>query len=933
MRTISKQLVWMGAVSLFVWGSGAFSTAWAKTPPISETRLPNGQMLYIEENHTQPIVTIDTWVATGSVNEDEEDNGVSHFLEHLLFKGTPTHPVGIFERTLEAKGGQFNAATSDDYTHYHITIASPFFEEALKLHSDMMLNAAIPPEELDRERKVVQEEINRAEDNPHRKLFKALGENLYGSHSYAFETLGPKELIGTIPRQSILDYYHYWYRPEHMKTIVVGDVNPEQVTRLVNQAFAENPLQKSNYSPPTYPKPQALSAPKVQIVSDPSTHQAYVALAFLGPSIEERNDTYALDVAMQVLGQGKSSRLYKTLREDQALVQGVEAGNMTQKQSGLVYVLAEAEPDNLQSVLDVTLQQLQEAKAHGITPEELEKTKTQFVKDFVFHNETTDDVAETVGYNVTIGNLSDYTEYLDHIQQVTLAEVQRVLNQYLDFRHAAYVAVIPASPPPDAKASTVTEKSTDSPVAPAADTLKQATLKQLETAIALQESPATLAQTVPESKTPQIVSQASGIEKTQLKNGMTLVMKPWKEAETVTLNVLVKGGQLVEPIPGTADLLAQVMLKGTTHRNAEDLNRELESRGMHLSVAAQADYMQVTASCVKEDLGELFLVLADVLSAPRLDPGDIDKEKRLMQQALESARDNPFSLAFENLQLAMYPDHPYGNVGRRIEDHLDDLQQEDLGHYFRQWVVPRNMVVTAVGNFDPRVLTDTLEASFPEATASSNSSWKTDSPMARAQDVEPLSKNRFVEEAKPEQAATWVAQGWLTPAIASADYVPLKVMNTLLGTGMSSRLFMGLREKQGLAYVVGSLYPSRAGDSHFVLYIGTDPKNREKVLEGFSQQVKALQTTPISEQELTEAKDKLIGNFALEHETPAQQAFYLGLYEILGMGYQYDTQYPDLVRKVTSADIQRVAAYLGGPSVLSLVVPKPEETAPHAGSQ
>ncbi|HEY9744627.1 MAG TPA: pitrilysin family protein, partial [Oculatellaceae cyanobacterium] len=169
----------------------SFPVAWANTPVpvIIETKLPTGQTLYIKEDHSQPIVTIDTWVKTGSVNETPEINGVSHFLEHLLFKGTATYKPGELDRILESRGAKFNAATSDDYTHYYITTATPYFEEALRLHADMLLNAAIPEEELPQERKVVQEEINRANDNPDRQLYMTLAKMLYGSHGYALDTL------------------------------------------------------------------------------------------------------------------------------------------------------------------------------------------------------------------------------------------------------------------------------------------------------------------------------------------------------------------------------------------------------------------------------------------------------------------------------------------------------------------------------------------------------------------------------------------------------------------------------------------------------------------------------------------------------------------------------------------------------------------------
>jgi zinc protease len=199
--------------------------------------------------------------------------------------------------------------------------------------------------------------------------------------------------------------------------------------------------------------------------------------------------------------------------------------------------------------------------------------------------------------------------------------------------------------------------------------------------------------------------------------------------------------------------------------------------------------------------------------------------------------------------------------------------------------------------------------------------------------VPPLAKSQTVMEEKPSLSAVWMAQGWLVPAIrVQKDYAALKVLNSLVGSGMSSRLFVDLREKQGLAYVVGSMYPSRDQESRFVLYIGTDPVNTDKVQAGFTQEVKRLQTDLVPASELTEAKSKLIGSFALAHDTNINQAYYIGLYETLGVGYRFDKIYPAQINQVTSADIQRVAReYLAGPSVLSLI--KPTHMPPQTGKK
>lgn len=869
-----------------------FTLADSITPKVEEYKLPTGQTLYIKEDHSQPIVTIDTWVKTGSVNETGKINGVSHFLEHLLFKGTEQYKPGEIDRLLEARGSQFNAATSDDFTHYYITTATPFFEESLKLHADMMLNAAIPNSELPQERKVVQEEINRANDNPDRQLYVELAKLMYTPHGYSFDTLGPKENIANIPRASILEYYHYWYQPQNFNTIIVGDINPEQAKKLVSEVFPAPPFKTpKNYKAPKVGLVTPPKAAQSKVLENPNISQAYTAIGLLGPAQQNPEDVYALDIAMLALGSGKSSRLYRALKEDKPLATSVSAGNYTQKYSGLIVVNAAAKPENREAVKQEIINQLHTLKANGITQAELDKAKTQYIKDFVFENESTNGTASSIGYNVTIGSLQDYLNHVSNVEKVSLDKVQAALDKYLQLDKAVMVELLPS----DMKANLKAESDANLAQLKAAPSPKQADPAQ-ESAVA--------------------ASTAVAINKSILPNGMTLLAKPRKGSATVAIKIFVKGGQGVESIPGTATMVSALLMQGTQSRSAEALSRELESKGMSLSVSADDDFIEITGNAIQEDIGELFAVLKDVLNNPVFAPNEIDKKKEQLRQAIQANRDNPSSLAFENLTLALYPNHPYGNEGKRVESYLDKIARQDLLDYYHLYFSPQNMVASVVGNFDEATLQNYLTSLYPSCPNCKQSA-------IRPPQVPALTQSKTITEERPQLSATWMAQGWLvSPIREQKDYVALKVLNSLLGTGMSSRLFTDLREKQGLAYVVGSMYPTREEKSRFVAYIGTDPTNTQKVQDGFNQEIKRLQQEPVPHQELEEAKSKLIGSFALAHNTNMSQAYYLGLYEAIGAGYEFDERYPELIQQVGPADIQRVAKSLfAGPSIISLVKP------------
>ena len=203
----------------------------------SVSKLDNGQTVIIKEVHDNPIVTIDTWIKTGSINENDTNNGVAHFLEHLFFKGTTKHPTGEFDRILEAKGAQTNAATSKDFTHYYITLPSKDFQTAIDLHADMLMNPLVPRKELEKERKVVLEEISKTLDDPENKLYENMIGAFYTNHPYKRNVIGKKNIIENISRDEIMEFYNTWYNPSNMITVVVGDVDTQSALNLIKQNF------------------------------------------------------------------------------------------------------------------------------------------------------------------------------------------------------------------------------------------------------------------------------------------------------------------------------------------------------------------------------------------------------------------------------------------------------------------------------------------------------------------------------------------------------------------------------------------------------------------------------------------------------------------------------------------------------------------------
>lgn len=879
--------------------------------------LTSGQHVYVKSLMDQPIITLDTWVNTGSVNETKNSNGVSHFLEHLLFKGTNTTKVGDIDRKLEGMGGVFNAATSLDYTHYYIKVPATAFPKALNLHANMMVNASLPADAIERERAVVKEEINRSMDSPQQRLVRNLTATLFNGHGYAYDTLGSKTLIDSVPRKTIVDYYRTWYQPKHFHTVVTGQIKPERAVALVAEAFnnewttERDAHPDGDYQPPNWTALSKPAKPVISVTTDPNVTQTYMILGFLGPKAADKEETFALDTALLALGQGRSSRLNQQIKEDKKLVQSISAGNWTQHHAGLAYISADL-PSDIQpeTAIDAILNTTRHTATYGLSNDELMKAKQQTRESFIFLNESTTGLAQNIGYNVTIANLKDFTSYVNGIEGVNQQDAQTALINTLNPQHAVVVAVAPEG--------TNTKK------------LTKTIENSLNKAIDNWPSP----EAVNSSIQNETQAHSDSYIKRTLDNGLTFINKVRPNSNTVALKLMIQGGKRTETKPGTAQLLAKLMTDGTKLRSQAELAKTMDENGLHINVGAGQDAITVSASVLKENLGETLWLLRDILLHPTLSDEDLNTAKTQLMRGIQASQEVPSSLALQELQQAIYPNHPYGNTGQRLLESIPTITRKDILDYYHHHMMPNNMILAVSGDFDPYNIGNILTDALPAGINASDTSQS----QAIDKSVAPLDESTTLRNTKSKQAATAISRGWLVPPIPKADelfaedgtfsaaakqYGSIKLINTILGTGLSSRLFVNLREKQGLGYVASSMAPSAQQASRFIIYMGTDPNNEQKVLAGFEHEIEQLMTTPLTDEELANGKQKLIGNFALAHESNTDHAYYLAAYESMGAGYAFDGLFPRLIERLTAEDIQQAAkAIFSKPSVTSIVSPQ-----------
>ncbi|MBQ8668455.1 insulinase family protein [bacterium] len=406
------------------------------------------------------MVNVSSWVKTGSINEDDKNNGISHFLEHLMFKGTNTYKVGEFDRMLESKGAIVNAATWKDYTFYYVTLPKGIegkdFRLALDLHADMMMDPVFPAEELGapfdindstvtdkRERHVVIEEIRMRKDQPWTKVYNVCNRNMYTSHPYKRDVIGTPEIISQVTREDIDGYYRKFYTPKNVTTIVVGDFDHEEVLKIVcdnfqfpNRVEAETEAKEID-SPITETK---------YIETSANVQTSYMMFGWLGPRACELKASICLDLVSIIFGDGSSSRLQQNLIEKlpEKIFNMIGSEHYQFKDGNNFFIQANFNPDSKEKAVELVKQELANLLDVRITEEELSKAKKRIKSRFAYAAETVSEIGETIGYYMTVcDDLALVEEYLADLDSITVEDLNDAIRKYLSLDNAVISVLVP----------------------------------------------------------------------------------------------------------------------------------------------------------------------------------------------------------------------------------------------------------------------------------------------------------------------------------------------------------------------------------------------------------------------------------------------------------------------------------------------------------
>ena len=835
-------------------------------------KLDNGQTVVVQEVKNNPIVTIDTWIKTGSIDEDDSNNGVAHFLEHLFFKGTKTHETGEFDKILETKGAITNAATSKDFTHYYITIPSKDFDLAMDLHGDMILHPLIPRKEMEKERKVVLEEISKDLNSPTKIMQDNLNSMLYTTHPYKRKVIGRKDVIETITRDQVLNFYNKNYSPSNMVTVIIGDVNTNHAVEKTKEAFNTD-YKKQTKTIYTKEAPLTKQQKKVEYLD---TESGYMVIGFRGTPIDDK-DSYALDVLATILGDGRSSVLNQVLKEKKRIAFSVDAGNSTFRDDGIFYISANYEPTKCKIVQDTIFNEIEKIQKNGVTEEQLKLAKNIIERSTYYSRESITNIATEIGYTMALTNdLKFYDTYLDNIKNVSKEEVKKVAEKYLGINKSAVSIVLP-------------KNSKEVPIA-------------------------SLSQEIPQ--TAELVSENSQTQKYKLSDGATMLYTPNNANDIIAISIYAKGGQLTEKKGGTANLTAATMMRGTKNYSSLELSQVLEDNGIKIQPTASADAFAINVLTTKDEYDKTLELLNEVVNNATFDDYEIDKVKTEKLNTIKRNKDVPLQRAIEEYRDLIYKNSPYSISSKVLEKNIPNITKEDILNYYNSIFDPQNMVISINGNIDKDKTIKELNNIFKPKESTTNFDY-----TQYSSKIQNTTTPRQTVQKVPTTETAWILLGWQTNGVLNEkDYATLQVIDSLLGSGMSSRLFKDLREQEGLAYQLGSGYSPNVLKGSFLLYIGTNPQTLEKAKSGLFEEITKLKTEYVGDKELQDAKEKLLGNYVIGLETNLDKASNIGWYEASTRGYQFKDNYEKLINSVTDSDIIEVAnKYFTDNYILSIV--------------
>ncbi|MFQ5639059.1 MAG: M16 family metallopeptidase [bacterium] len=827
--------------------------------PATVSHLDNGMEVVLIENHSNPMVASIVVVKTGSVNETIEMSGASHMLEHLLFNGTKKRTQKELYDETDFYGIYNNATTGRSHTDYMVLTAAQYIEQALDIQSDMLFNSTIPPEKLQKERGIVIEEIGKDRDRVSTLAEQFFNRKMYAGTPYELPVIGNPKTIEWMTREQILDYYQTYYVPNNMTALIMGDFNTAEMLKKVERYFG-------GYAPKSLPgreKVELAAIQKNQIYSRRTiTNRIYLTIGLHAPAIKD-DDFYTFYVLTAML-ESENSDLQKELKQ-QLSAFTVSPEYAYDQDLGVFKInLTLPESSDVDKAIEAVVQQLKSVAQNEDMAEELRKTKLKIKVDEIFLQ---DNLLYFLMFKASAVASADYRfvhTFLGEIDQLDQAGIEQVVQRYFD--GAKYLATVVK---PEMKKEKTAEK---------------------------------VAQSV--------------VIKEVLDNGLTVIIKENQDSRAFALHLLAKNRALNEPEDkaGIADFMHRMLRKDETVSSA------FEEIGARIKVTDSPyipfdDYYTTPRySYIRLEIIDQYIqagldVFADMIRQPKFEEKNIEKVRGTMIDLIKRQQESTKETARRLFYQHLFGDgNPLSQRAIGTKEGIDSIVKEDLEAFHQTYFAPNNLILAIVSNVPAYEMLAQIKAYFGRLNASTdlkNPSY----PFS-------LVKGQQIFSEKKGKQQSYIYCGTLFE-VAAEDRIPLAIMNRLL----SDRLGFNLREKKGLAYSIGSSVNFQGNYGWLVATMGTRPERLDEAQAGIIEEMNKLKQEQLTEKEVQKTVNALVGRILMRRLPRVNQAYFMGLFEFDGLGYDYYEPYLENLKAVTLADVQRVIGkYLQTKDYVMMVV-------------
>ncbi|MDD3088427.1 MAG: pitrilysin family protein [Candidatus Omnitrophica bacterium] len=820
-------------------------------PSHAQTRkavLSNGSRVVIRTVPGSALATIQMRALSGLSNEGEyAGSGISHFLEHLIFKGSAGQTTDELIDSIKSIGGVFNGSTGLDSAEYTITVPKENYVRAMEILTGMVMRPEISDADISSEKEVILNEIRMRDDDPQSIQMDLLFEEAFIASPYRYKIIGAEERLMSLTETDLRSYHSAAYSPERIVLAIVGDVNADEALLAAENIMADYSRSKMLWLPQAPAEPKQLTPREKRIQAD--VNLAYITMGFHTTSLYSQ-DLYAGDVLSWILGGGRSSRLYRRLVDDKELLFSVGSFNNTPRYDGIFVVSGVGSPTKIDDALTEIYSAIDEVAANGVSGKELEKAKRLTMAEYYRTHMLPEDIASSISLSEAFTADPDFLSGYSHrIELVTQDDVKRFAESYLKVDNSTVIITAPRN-------TSVPENT--------AEVLGEAPMKA--------------------------VTLPNGLEVCAIRVGVQPLF---------TAVLLVRGGLLAETLNnnGISALTSELLLRGSRGISGNEQIELIENAGGVITPISGTNSMGVSVSLMESGFSLALDTLYNIVTQPIFPDDEFAASKQKLLASISEQKDDVFATALNSLRSEIFPDEVLGMDPLGTEQTVASITRDDIVEHYKKYFVPGRAVLVVAGSVDPEKTVVEIEKRFSSWKAGVHGSLqvkKTRGGIVREREIH-LKKNQSM-----------ILKGYKTVPASDDRKYALSVLGSIM-SGSDGSLFSALRTSDPLTYFSGAISMTGSESGYFAVFAATSEEGLVKTRSGIDLVLRSIRDGSIGEEEVEASKRRLITEHLETALSDQNMAMTAALDRLYGLGFDHYKEYTGKIGSVSIADIVQVA--------------------------